>query len=154
MKTAIHQNPTCCAPALPNLTESITSASMLEMLTMPEGTAKVESWIQYANYQMSQNKSVIRQMEMKCGNGTVFSAVKNTANGTRMEYACHATGCGTALDGSKILALIFNTILALLLLSTFTFSIGNKATDILYESKLISTFLGLMVMLMLLLSVS
>ena len=92
--------------------------------------------------------------------------VKNTTDGDevrqRHRVFCrkeqgkwHQNGVRLPCDGVrhyagriKILALIFNTFLALLLLSTFTFSIGNKATDILR----VKTYLhipGLVVMLIL-----
>ena len=40
----IHQNPTCCAPALPNLTKSITKCKRRNV-DYAGTTAKVESWI-------------------------------------------------------------------------------------------------------------
>ena len=92
----------------------------------------------------------LKEMYTDCGKGmtlnhSVANASLASAGSTTspVSYECDVTGCGSGIDPAQYMQIAFMSILSLLVLSTFIFAVGNEPSDIAYESKLVCTFLGI-----------
>eukprot|EP00937_MAST-01D_sp_MAST-1D-sp2_P001910 g1910.t1 len=144
----VGQHQTCCSPALPGNTTKETQGRILQALKAnPKDKGfnqSLESWILYNNDYLRFHEGSVREVYTDCGQGTVMGyGTPGKGFGNTTSYQCFTEGCGSGMDPSTIIELIFVTFLAILLVSTFTFCIGNEPKDIVYESKLCATFFGL-----------